>query len=347
MINKSLKFFLYIFIFFLIILISYFTFDFDLRRKILTYTFVTHDYYQIKRLTSDLQSRNFKNISSKIENYINISKKFSVEKSYMLPGIYEALELAVSRTVEQEDYNYLEKSLSELVNMDQKLYKPKVWLARALSDNDFDKSIYLLEKAISLSPTQEDAYREIIRISYIYNNFNLAKKYCELYQVSQIGGNQDNNFGSLFGSYNLKKFALKFINENSDNYYYYNSGVQLGKFYDYEFIPKVPLNLNGLNLYFSFLPGIEIQIKDIIIFSNNQQMKITPKEIMFSSKSSYLYNDKEAISFYSLKEAEDIVRLDFIDSNFALKSKTFKSVDKLIISLKFKKMMLTNKVICN
>ena len=74
-----------------IILISYFTFNSNIRRTILTYVFVTHDYYQLKRLTTDIQNRDFSNASKKILEYIDISKKFSSEKSYMIPGIYDAI----------------------------------------------------------------------------------------------------------------------------------------------------------------------------------------------------------------------------------------------------------------
>ena len=163
MINRYIKFVLSFLFVLIILIISYITFDSSFRRKVLTFVFTTHDYYQLKRLTSDLQNRDFKKVSNKINNYINTSKKFTKEKSYMILGIYEALELTVSIANEQDDFNYLEKPLIELVNMDPKLYKPKVWLARALSDNDYNKSISLLENAILSSPIQEDTYSEILR----------------------------------------------------------------------------------------------------------------------------------------------------------------------------------------
>lgn len=343
--NKIFKFSTYILLLLLISFLAYFIFNPDLRRKLLTYSFVTHDYYQLKRLTTDLQERNFYNISIKIEEYINISKKFSDEKSFMLPGIYEVLELAVSRAVEQDDYNYLEKSLIEIVKMDKNLYKPKVWLARALSDNNPDESINLLEKAIALSPTQEDAYRELIKISYDNDNLDLVKKYCNIYPTSQVGGNQDPDFGSFFGSYNLKKFAIKFNNKNNDDNYYYNSGIELGDFNKYEFIPLEPLDIEGLNLYFSFLPGINIKIKDITLYSNNNKIIIPSNELMFSSKSSYIINDNN-LSFLSLNESDEIIRLKFLNYSESLNNSIYKSVDKIEIFLSIKKLNLTNNNIC-
>ena len=169
----------------LIIFVSYFTFNHNIRRTVLTYVFVTHDYYQLKRLTTDLQNRNFSSASEKILKYINISKKFSSEKSYMIPGIYNAIELAASKALDQEDFNFLEKPLIELLKMEPNLYKPNVWLARALSDDSYEKSLTLLEKAISLSPSEDAAYREILRISQITKKDNLIDKYCSDFFISQ------------------------------------------------------------------------------------------------------------------------------------------------------------------
>ena len=250
---KKTKLILIIIISFLLILITYFTFNENVRRKTLSYFFITHDYYQIKRLTKDLQNRNFSNVSKKIINYINISKEFSSEKSYMIPGIYNAIELAVSKAIDQEDFNHLEKPLIEFVNMEPRLYKPNVWLARALSDNDYEKSLILLKKAITISPSEDAAYREILRQAQFNSNKKLTNEYCNIFFKSQLGGNNDDaEFKHLFGSNNLKKFAIKFISKENDKNFYYHSGIQLEQLLNYEFIPKKPLAIHGVNLYFNF-----------------------------------------------------------------------------------------------
>ena len=211
---KKTKLIIISFSIFFLIAITFFTFTAEIRRKVLTYIFVTHDYYRLNTLTVDIQNRNFYSVSEKLNNYIKISKKLSSEKSYMIPGIYKAIEVAASNALDQEDFNYLEKPLLDLVDMEPNLYKPNVWLARALSDNDYQKSITLLKKAISISPSEETAYREILRIAQVNQNKELVNKYCDIFFKSQLGGNTDNfTFGNLFTSNNLKKFAIKFNSE--------------------------------------------------------------------------------------------------------------------------------------
>ena len=44
------------------------------------------------------------------------------------------------------------------------IYKNHIWLAKAYNDDNLEKSKEHLNKALKLSKSSEDAYREIIRI---------------------------------------------------------------------------------------------------------------------------------------------------------------------------------------
>jgi len=340
---KKTKLILIIIISFLLILISYFTFNENIRRKTLAYFFITHDYYQIKRLTKDIQDRNFSNVSKKIIDYINISKKFSSEKSYMLPGIYNAIELAVSKAIDQEDFNHLEKPLIEFVNMEPRLYKPNVWLARALSDNEYEKSLILLKKAITISPSEDDAYREILRTAQLNSNKKLTNEYCNIFFKSQLGGNTDDaDFRHLFGSNNLKKFAIKFISKENDKNFYYHSGIQLEKLLNYEFIPKKPLAIDGVNLYFNFLPGININLKEIILYTKDNKKVISGNNLIITSSSSFIDDKENQISIFSFKQGDEIIRISFkVNELFS------KKIEKVQLKINFKKMKLTNNFYCD
>ena len=326
---------------FLLILITFFTFGSEIRRKLLTYVFVTHDYYRLNTLTVDLQNRNFADVSKKLSNYISLSKKFSSEKSYMIPGIYSAIELAVSNAIDQEDFNYLEKPLLDFVDMEPKLYNPNVWLARALSDNDYQKSIILLKKAILISPSEESAYREILRIAQVNQSKELINEYCNIFFKSQLGGNTDNfDFGYLFNSNNLKKFAIKFNSNKKNKLFYNHSGIQLEKFLNYEFVPTEPLNIFGINLYFSFLPGINIIIKEVILYNKNDKIIIPSNRLIVTSGSSFIDETKDQVSIFSLKQGDEIIRISFDNESF------FEQIEKVELKINFKKMKLANNYFC-
>jgi len=260
----------------------------------------------------------------------------------MIPGIYNAIELVASKALDQEDFNSLEKPLIELLKMEPNLYKANVWLARALSDDSYEKSLTLLEKAISISPSEDAAYREILRISQITKKDNLIDKYCNDFFISQLGGSShESDFRTLFGSSNIKKFAIKFKSKIKDKNFYLNSGIQLAKFLSYEFIPNKTLDLDGIDIYFSFLPGININLKEIIVHTNKDKKIIPNNELIITSNSSFIQNEKNQTSILSLKEGDEIIRITFKEM------KPYKNIEKIELIINFKKMKLSNNFYCN
>tara|TARA_Y100000590_G_scaffold467713_1_gene647587 strand:+ start:4155 stop:5180 length:1026 start_codon:yes stop_codon:yes gene_type:complete len=332
-------------IFLIILSLSFFIINPDIRRSILTYVFVTHDYYQLKSLMKDAQVRDFDNASKKLSRYINISKKLTNDSSYMINGIYDAVELVINRAVLQDDYNKLENVIAELVRMEPNSYKPNVWLARAYSDNKPKESIILLEKAISISPAQEEAYREILRIAQIYNIENLNEKYCKLYPNTQLGGFKSTHYTTLFNSNNLRRFALNLNQKNHESYFYTNDGMILNKFYNYEFALDKLHNIDHVNLFFSFLPGVNLQIKSIELFSNDNKFIVGKDQMLITTNNAYFYqspnySNEDFISLIFTTDLDEIVRIKFKDN------KIFKKIEKINILMNFKKLNLTNTELC-
>ena len=112
------------------------------------------------------------------------------------------------------------------------------------------------DKAIEISPASEQAYREGIRIAQEKNDTKLAQKFCDKYIKSQLGGHTPRHYGNYFGASSIRKMAIEFSPENENTAYYTHGGIQLNSFQNYEFVPSSPVDMNGINLYFSFLPGL-------------------------------------------------------------------------------------------
>ena len=131
----------------------------------------------------------------------------------MIPGIFEAIQYSASRAVTQEDYNYLQDTFVEFVKLDPRIYDSNVWLAKALFDDDPEQALILLKKAIEITPSREEAYRELIHLSSQLKDSKefTRENYCDNYFSAQIGGYSDLHFSGMLGSNNLKKFGVKFI----------------------------------------------------------------------------------------------------------------------------------------
>tara|TARA_B100000965_G_C19550376_1_gene739698 strand:- start:680 stop:1606 length:927 start_codon:yes stop_codon:yes gene_type:complete len=300
---------------------------------------VLHDFYRIKSLTHGLQTRNFTLLSKKLEDYIDFSKKFSEGKTYMFPGIYEATELVISRAITQEDYNKIENILKYLLEFDNRVYKLHVWYARAISDTDYKTALKHLDKAIKISPSQNEAYREGLIIAQRLGYKDLGKYYCNLYNDSFLGGAKPLHVPTLFDSYNNKDFSLKVNSVVDDNFKnYIKSNISINEKKTYEFIFPSLTNLNGINFYFAPLSGLELEITEVKYYSENTEYSISPLDITITSNNSFISpTNGKALRIFILQMKEEVLRL---------RHKSLNEVEKVNVTMNFKKMKLTNNALC-
>ena len=347
-ISKKIKILLTSLILIFFALIFFFTLNSEFRRSFFTQVLVIHDFYRQKTMIQGLQARDFEILSKKLNNYINASKKISKNKNYMLPGIYEATELVVSRAITQDDYNKIEEALKNLVDFDNRIYKPHVWYARALSDNDYNLALEHLKLAIEISPSENEAYREILRIAQSLNDKDMANKYCKIYQNSFSGGEKPLHFATLFNSYNNNKFSIKTIynlkKETSSGILdltendYLNSQILQNKKKLYEFIPTQIKDLNGINLYFSSLSGLKINIESIIYYSDNENFEFKPKDLTVTSNHSFIDQINEELTIYITQKTDEVIRV---------RHQEMKKVDKINIFMKIEKMNIASDNLCS
>ena len=340
--NKILKNALIIFLTLILLsallLFGLLTFNSELRRSTLTKIIPAYNLYQIISIQQNLKTKNFSEVSDQLIKYIETSKKISSGKNIMFLGIYDAVNLVASKATTQEEYNDLENVFIELVKLDPNLYKARIWLARSIIDTDYVMALSHLDKAIEIIPTQEDAYREILKIAQNRNDKNLAQKYCNKYKKAQLGGNKPRYYTNFFGGTNLRKMAIEFAPENKNPKFYSHGGVQLNNFKDYEFIPMEPVDTNGINIYFSLFPGIKVEINEISIFHSGKITKLKKNNFTANSRSSYIDTTSENLSFFIIKEGDEILYIRF--------DELFNSVEKISLETKFSRLDFVNKSLC-
>ena len=149
----------------LIAFISYFTINYDFRRDTYKRIVAFINLYQFYSIKQHVQSGDTKSAAKKIDNYINFSQKISKGKNAMWEGIYDVTHMISINAKNQEDFNLMQDVYLKLLDIDDDIYLVHVWASRALLDDDESKSVYHLKKAIILSPSNEEAYREILNLS--------------------------------------------------------------------------------------------------------------------------------------------------------------------------------------
>ena len=336
---KRIKYLIFFILFLLFTSITFLALDSENRRKIIHRILVLHDFYRIQSLSYGLQVRDFDLLSKKLNNYINFSKKFSDGRTYMLPGLYEATELVVSRAVNQDDYNKIEKILKELLKFDNRVYNFHVWYAVAISDDDYEQALKHLDLAIKISPSESEAYRQALIILQKIDDENLANSYCIKYSDAFLGGNASLKFPTLFNSFNNYKFSMKVNDiERGQENNFIHSNIIIDKNKSYEFILNDKKDLNGLNLYFAPINGLILQLERIEYFSSGKKKDINYKDLTITSNNSYFFEDSlKSQNILINKMKEDIIRL---------RHQNLKNVEKLKIVMKVKKAQITNDFFC-
>ena len=337
--NKKLFVFLFISIFVLFSFFIVLSLNNELRRSVFSRALVLHDFYRIQKMSNSLQNRDFISISKKLQEHINFSKLVSEDKNYMFAGIYEATDLAVSRAVEQNDYNDLENIFKQIIELDSRVYKPHVWYAKSLSDNDVHEALSHLEIAIKISPSESEAYREIIRIGQDLNDLKISSKYCKIYKRALSGGSTPKSYGTLFQSFNNDKFAIKLFSKNNSQYTDYLSATTLiNRNHKYEFLLSHELaEVGGLNLYFSTTEALKVKIKKIYYYGDNKVSEINHKDITITSQNSYIDENEKHTSVLLFPKKDEIIRI---------KHNYLEKIKKLKIEMTIEKMNLASKSLC-
>jgi len=341
MFSKVSKYLIILLLILLFLFISLLTIDSSFRRAIFINSIAAFNLYNIISIQTNLK-RNYdiEGASNKLLNYIEFSKKIANGKSKLLNGIYDATKLVESKASTEHDYLILEKVFEELVDIDPSLYEARVWLAKSYyyKKKNYD-SLLQINKAIEISPAQDKPYRLGLKIAREEGDDELFRFYCDKYKNSTFGGNLPRYKESYFGGNVITKIALEFYpRENGNQKIYTHSGIILNDYFNYEFVPIEPTNIEGVNIYLSFLSGITMDIEEIILSNSTMNKRLIKKNIFASSKFSFIDNNKDYLSFYISDENDEIINLNF--------NSTFTEIDKIVLKIKFSKLDLTNHFNC-
>ena len=276
MFNKKINIFIISLIIIIVSAITYLTIDSSFRRSVYNKLIGGYKLINYHMIGSDTYYRNFDSASERILKYIKFSQKFAEGINDMLPGIIQSTDLITSKAYTQDEFNKMQSVYVRIDEITDDVYKNHIWLARALSDDDIEKSKKHLNKALELSKSSEEAYREIIRIfSENKEIISLMKSYCYSYFNEFGGGNVgklatsqtdnpffygDNSNFAISRNGNIKKLYSRLINN-------------LNVYNNYEFLFEDAGDFKKFYILKNFSPGSKISIKNIVVF-NNQANKL-------------------------------------------------------------------------
>ncbi len=334
-----------IFIIILLILVCssiiFVSIDNHIRRNLFNKFLNGYNVYQTYKMSKNIYNRDFRSASKQILAYINFSQKISKGKNSMLKGIFQVTELISLKAYTQNNFNEMQEVYIKINEMTDDIYQNHIWLARALIDDDLDKSVHHFKKAIRLASSNESAYREIVRLFYNSSKgSNLINIYCKNY-FNDFGNGISKNEGFL---YDEKKFFYGSSSEfaisiNNNNKVYPNFISNIGEYNNYNITLEKNENINQIDIYKNFFPGSKISINNLVLVSNNKEFEINFRNVITYGLFSYIYDQSSnEIVILNTNDKSDIIKINFL--------KDYKNISNIIFDLRLDRLPIISNNIC-
>ena len=344
-----MKKFLISFTLILVIIISTF-FIFDHKNRFFFFKSIIPAYniFKLLEVRTYLRIRNFERVSESINSQISLSKKYGKNKTGFTNGIYDVMKLVYQNVIFQDEYIKLEQVAKEWYNLHPDIYDAKIFYAKTLfeinikgkkrdefSIDKINKIRTILDEAIEISDSREEAYRIGFNLGILLNSGDDLNFYCKKYQNSFFGGTNARTHTSLFESYSIGKLGLNF-NSNQKEILLGDNFV-LNKLNTYEFNFLDRKDINQFNLIIATLPGIIIDFNKVILFSSKEKFILDPKDFIITSKNGYNIDIQNNFTSFILtsENVDEVI-------SFNTKKK-FSNIEKLSIKMKFRRADILNK----
>lgn len=337
----------------ILLMISLITFNGKFRDLFLSNINNVYKVYSNFKTKKHLKISNFKELSNAISDQINMSLRLSDKKTSLHENIFYNLNLAFKKIVFEEELLYFEKPVKKILEIDPDIYMANVWMAEIINANNnknlsqIDEALLYINKAIKLAPARPEAYKVGLKIVIKNNLKNEKKNLCNKYNNLEGGGSLSVDHYNFFRSNNIKNMVLSFpdqhlttkIYENGfstkASNVYENHNIELNKTIDYEFNFLEKKNFNNFSLILGTLPGISIEIKQILLISENQNKIINPQDIYLLPKNGFVSDSIE--NFILTNKGDENI-------SFIFKEEA-KNIESIIIKMEFKKLKIIN--FCN
>ena len=129
----------------------------------------------------------------------------------------------------RDEYIKLEQVAKEWYDLHPDIYSAKIFYAetlfeinikgkkiKMLSIDKINQIKTILDEAIQISDSREEAYRIGFKLSILLNSTDDLNFYCKKYQNSFFGGSSARTHSSLFESYSIGKLGVNFDNNEKE-----------------------------------------------------------------------------------------------------------------------------------
>jgi hypothetical protein len=282
-------------------------------------------------------SRDFAGAAKWLGIQLSLSQKLGRGTTTLIPGIVSNTSYVVARAKFPDDFAALRPFLGRLVSDQPDIFRPRIWLARSLLDDDPKAAFAHLEHAAKLTPSDDRSYRLAIEAALLLGQDDVVKSWCERYQTAQLGGLHHHEYNTLFDGVGLRKLALEVREAGGEPVLIGNQGVELGKARDYDFTLPEPMSPKLLRLHLGVVRGISAHLEGLKVFSAGRALGITLRDVVVTSEEGFVEQESRVLA---LGQDGESVTLHHKDAT------PWGKMDRVIVRLRFERLGLASLSAC-
>tara|TARA_B100001063_G_scaffold247388_1_gene294191 strand:- start:12422 stop:13417 length:996 start_codon:yes stop_codon:yes gene_type:complete len=221
----------------------------------------------LQAMKSGLVIRDFDRVLPWLERQLKIASYYGKSKNKMSTGLLENTRKAFKFAVLKEEQEKFIPLLEKIYLLNGDNIDLNLMLAASYKYSDKTKALEYLEKALKILPSDIRIF-QTANIILREDKGSLKRKWCDLYEKSQMGDYQYHEGSSLLGI-GYRRLAFEY-QINNVNKIALNEGLQLGEKVNYEFLLDGSSYLTSPSLRVSNGGGIEIAFHKIEISSQGR-----------------------------------------------------------------------------
>jgi|APSaa5957512535_1039671.scaffolds.fasta_scaffold64371_2 hypothetical protein len=271
-----------------------------------------------------------------LERELRLVNWFAPPRNRLLPGLIHNTGYAMERARFPQELALLRPYLVKLVDSHPNLYPARIWLARALADEDPSAMFEQLESATKLSSADPLPFRIAINLSVKNHLPEKLNEWCERYKKSQFGGLYPLKDGAFYYGIGLRELALEAIDTSGERWVAGSMGLQLGKNITYDFPFEKSISIKELNLHLGIVRGISVTLKQIQTYRNGQRRIIFEKGLVLTSWSGFHLENQR---FLTVSNHGEIIFIHPPEGGFG-------EADRIELILSFERLGIANPPLC-
>ena len=234
---------------------------------------------------------NFEFIAQRLQQQLEMVKRLGSSKPRLSAEFIETVEMVMAHAIFRSDFNHLKPFLKTLAQLEPRAYLPQLWYGRAALETYDANAKEIIERAISLMPADDRAYRLAISLAKQNSNQRRLKAICARWWKAQAGGLAVAERHGKFGGNSQRRMVLHAFNSDEKMIVAGNFGITHDSAQRYIFRFSELVRHDSFDLRLAVFPGTRLTITDIELLVSDGWRKV-PKP-WFEIESSHAYYDEK------------------------------------------------------